>query len=94
MLKKEGIYLRDCSNKTALDQHYVRIAARIKKENQQIARSIAKELLCLLIKTSRIHSIQAMERPSREKNKVVNAVKVGQNLFHTLIFHPKKMTVN
>ncbi|SVC09346.1 uncharacterized protein METZ01_LOCUS262200 [marine metagenome] len=46
MLKKEGVYLRDCSNKTGLDQHYVRIAARINTENQQIDRSIEKQLFC------------------------------------------------
>lgn len=43
-LKKRGILVRDCSNFDGLDEHYIRIAIRTRRDNQKLYEALWEEL--------------------------------------------------
>ena len=45
ILLKDGIFVRDCTNKVGLGPEYVRIASRTKRENKDIVRHIEMILI-------------------------------------------------
>lgn len=45
MLYKHGIYLRSCSDKKGLSNHFIRVAVRSKEENKKMIEALKKELL-------------------------------------------------
>jgi histidinol-phosphate/aromatic aminotransferase/cobyric acid decarboxylase-like protein len=40
LLLKEGIYVRDCSDKTGLDGQFIRVASRTFEENLKIIQTL------------------------------------------------------